>query len=97
SRCTLFPYTTLFRSIVKSGELSQADVVVLDPPRAGATAPVVRGITESRPRKIVHVSCDVATFSRDVATYREMGWHMESLRVFDIDRKSTRLNSSHVS
>lgn len=72
------------RDIVKSGELSQADVVVLDPPRAGATAPVVRGITESRPRKIVHVSCDVATFSRDVATYREMGWHMESLRVFDI-------------
>lgn len=72
------------RNIVKSGELSQADVVVLDPPRAGATAPVVRGITESKPRKIVHVSCDVATFSRDAATYREMGWHMESLRVFDI-------------
>lgn len=72
------------RKVVAAGKLPQASVVVLDPPRAGAGAAVVRGITALKPRKIVHVSCDPATFARDVATYYELGWEMTALRAFDI-------------
>jgi len=69
---------------VAEGQLPTADVVVLDPPRAGAGAEVIRGMIATKPRKIVHVSCDPATFARDVATYYELGWEMASLRAFDI-------------
>lgn len=59
------------------------DVVVLDPPRSGAGARVVRMLVEASPRAIAYVACDPAAFARDVATFREAGWHLSTLRVFD--------------
>lgn len=72
------------RRIARRGELPRVSVAVLDPPRAGAGAEVIRALVASGPRKIVHVSCDPATFARDVATYYELGWQMRKLRAFDI-------------
>jgi 23S rRNA (uracil1939-C5)-methyltransferase len=45
-----------------------ADVVVLNPPRAGIDASVAQTLnaTTPRPRAIVYVSCDPATLARDV-------------------------------
>jgi tRNA/tmRNA/rRNA uracil-C5-methylase (TrmA/RlmC/RlmD family) len=59
------------------------EVVVIDPPRAGAGRPVVAGIAEHAPRRIVHIGCDPASFARDVALYREQGYELEALRAFD--------------
>jgi tRNA/tmRNA/rRNA uracil-C5-methylase (TrmA/RlmC/RlmD family) len=59
------------------------DLVVLDPPRAGAGGDVVAAIVARRPRAIAYVACDPAAFARDVATFRELGWRLDALRVFD--------------
>ncbi|GIF18366.1 tRNA/tmRNA/rRNA uracil-C5-methylase (TrmA/RlmC/RlmD family) [Actinoplanes tereljensis] len=59
------------------------DLVVLDPPRAGAGARVVRGIAEARPRAVAYVACDPAALARDVATFRDLGWQLTTLRAFD--------------
>jgi tRNA/tmRNA/rRNA uracil-C5-methylase (TrmA/RlmC/RlmD family) len=59
------------------------DVVVLDPPRSGAGAKVVRALMAAGPRAVGYVSCDPASFARDVATFREAGWRLSALRAFD--------------
>jgi tRNA/tmRNA/rRNA uracil-C5-methylase (TrmA/RlmC/RlmD family) len=60
------------------------DGVVLDPPRKGAGAAVVRGIAARGPRVIVYVACDPAALARDVATLADAGYRMTDLRAFDL-------------
>jgi tRNA/tmRNA/rRNA uracil-C5-methylase (TrmA/RlmC/RlmD family) len=63
--------------------LDPADLVVLDPPRAGAGPDVLRAIVASAPRAIGYVSCDPATLARDVAAAVGAGWRLTALRAFD--------------
>jgi len=64
--------------------LSTPDIVVLDPPRAGAGRVVVEGIVAAGPRAVAYVACDPATFARDVGTFRAAGWRLADLRAYDI-------------
>jgi tRNA/tmRNA/rRNA uracil-C5-methylase (TrmA/RlmC/RlmD family) len=66
-----------------TGRVRRADLVVLDPPRAGAGAAVVRRLIGLRPRAIAYVACDPAPFARDVRTFRDAGWELTRLRAFD--------------
>ncbi|MDG4766996.1 TRAM domain-containing protein [Solwaraspora sp. WMMD406] len=59
------------------------DLVVLDPPRAGAGARVVRDIAGAARRAVAYVACDPAALARDVRTFRECGWTLRSLVGFD--------------
>jgi len=61
-----------------------ADVVILNPPRTGASAPVIAAIRDATPspRAVVYVSCDPATLARDVG--RLPGWRIAGLRSFDM-------------
>ncbi|MEU1589194.1 TRAM domain-containing protein [Micromonospora sp. NPDC005710] len=60
------------------------DVVVLDPPRSGAGAPVVRALAAAGPRAVAYVACDPAAFARDVRTFTDLGWRLAALRGFDL-------------
>jgi 23S rRNA (uracil1939-C5)-methyltransferase len=60
------------------------DVVVLDPPRTGAEAPVAE-LHRSMPRRIVYVSCHPATLARDAAVLvGQLGYRLRAARVFDM-------------
>ena len=61
-----------------------ADLVVLDPPREGARALVVEQVVERSPRAVAYVACDPAALARDVATFQKFGYHLRSLRAFDM-------------
>ncbi|WP_082523252.1 class I SAM-dependent RNA methyltransferase [Geodermatophilus sp. Leaf369] len=59
------------------------DVVVLDPPRAGAGREVSAVLADSGARAVVYVACDPASLARDVAVFAESGWSVTGLRAFD--------------
>ncbi|RDI64664.1 class I SAM-dependent RNA methyltransferase [Nocardia pseudobrasiliensis] len=58
-------------------------VIVLDPPRAGAGKQVVAAMTACVPARIVHIGCDPAAFARDIGLYRTAGYRPTRLRAFD--------------
>lgn len=62
-----------------------ADVVVLDPPRAGAGVKVVEAIMRADPATVIYVSCDAATLARDLKVFAGRGYtpdHIEGLDLF---------------
>ncbi len=52
---------------------TDADVIVVDPPRAGLAADVVSRLSEQPARAIAYVSCDPATLARDLGRFEEAG------------------------
>jgi len=61
-----------------------ANVVVLDPPRAGAGAKVVADIVRLAPRTVVYVACDPVALARDAKTFATLGYDLVELRAFDL-------------
>lgn len=66
-----------------SEQQTRPDVVVLDPPRAGAGVATMRALLDLHPRAVAYVSCDPATLARDVAEAVRLGWQLTRLRAFD--------------
>jgi tRNA/tmRNA/rRNA uracil-C5-methylase (TrmA/RlmC/RlmD family) len=66
--------------------VGRPDLVVLDPAREGAGKPVMAALAalSPLPRRIVYVSCDPASFARDLRVMLDAGWTMPSLRAFDL-------------
>ena len=60
------------------------DALVLDPPRAGAGKAVVGQLVAAQPRAIAYVSCDPASFARDLGYFHRSGWVLAGLRAFDL-------------
>ncbi len=64
--------------------LAHPDVVVLDPPRAGAHAKVCRQIAEAAPHAIVYIACDCTSLARDTATILDLGYELADIHAYDI-------------
>ncbi|MDO5535593.1 MAG: class I SAM-dependent RNA methyltransferase, partial [Propionibacteriaceae bacterium] len=60
------------------------DIVVLDPPRAGAGANVIAQVCARRPRVVAYVACDPVALARDLATAAGHGYEVASVRAFDL-------------
>jgi tRNA/tmRNA/rRNA uracil-C5-methylase (TrmA/RlmC/RlmD family) len=66
-------------------ELRACELTVLDPPRQGAGKAVTAALAGlKRLRRIVYVSCDPATFARDLRVLLDAGWSLGTLRAFDL-------------
>ncbi|MFC2735802.1 MAG: class I SAM-dependent RNA methyltransferase [Parascardovia denticolens] len=74
------------RSLTAHGhaQLTKPDVILLDPPRAGAGRKVCQQMAESGAKTIVYVSCDVTNLARDTAYLTEAGYHISDIQAYDI-------------
>ena len=60
------------------------DVAVVDPPRAGLSAKIVRRLLEPAPRRIVYVSCNPTTLAPNAAQIVEAGYRLVKVRPVDM-------------
>jgi len=60
------------------------DVIVIDPPRKGVEPAVIQAIAQAGPRRVVYVSCNVATQARDAALLREVGYKLNKVQPVDM-------------
>ncbi len=62
----------------------RADVIVLDPPRAGATLKTLERVLAFVPQKIVYVSCNPSTLARDLKFFHLFGFRLDRLQPVDM-------------
>ena len=60
------------------------DVVFTDPPRAGCDARFLRSVLRLRPDRVVYVSCNPETLSRDLETLIAGGYRAEYAQPVDM-------------
>lgn len=60
------------------------DVIVIDPPRKGVEPAVIDAIAKASPRRVVYVSCNVATQARDAALLCERGYRLDRVQPVDM-------------
>ncbi len=60
------------------------DVVLLDPPRSGLDIYSFDALMGLNIPKIIYISCDVATFARDVKKMTALGYHLSEVTPFDM-------------
>ena len=60
------------------------DVLVVDPPRAGLSAKIVRRVIEAGPTRIVYVSCNPTTLAPNAAQLVEAGYALRRVRPVDM-------------
>lgn len=66
-----------------AGQRTRADVAVLDPPRTGAGRDVIDLLAAAEVPRIIHIGCEAASFARDIGLYRDRGYAVEHLTVYD--------------
>jgi 23S rRNA (uracil1939-C5)-methyltransferase len=68
----------------KSHEAPRPDLVLLDPPRAGAGALVIERIAALEAPRVTYVSCDPATLARDLRMLVDYGYRIDSITALDM-------------
>ncbi|MBF0778749.1 23S rRNA (uracil(1939)-C(5))-methyltransferase RlmD [Streptococcus cuniculi] len=62
----------------------KATVLVVDPPRKGLTETFIKASSQMTPDKIVYISCNIATLSRDLKRYQELGYQLSKIQPVDL-------------
>jgi 23S rRNA (uracil1939-C5)-methyltransferase len=62
----------------------RCDVIVLDPPRAGATLKTLERVLAFVPGRIVYVSCNPSTLARDLKFFHLFGFRLDRLQPVDM-------------
>lgn len=66
------------------GKTIKPNVVILDPPRAGASERFLKAVITAKPERVVYVSCDLETLARDLKILENGGYRVEKIQGVDM-------------
>jgi 23S rRNA (uracil1939-C5)-methyltransferase len=67
--------------------------LIVDPPRTGMSKQALDGVLRARASRLVYVSCDVATLSRDLRRMIDAGYRLDHLEAFDLFPNTAHVES----
>lgn len=67
-----------------SARLPSDSTIIVDPPRTGISRAAMQAVLALRARRIVYVSCDVATMARDARRVVDAGYRLGHLAALDL-------------
>ena len=70
------------RDMAAAGE--QADVVLMDPPRAGSDEAFLSSVLTLAPKRVVYISCNPETLARDVLFLTKRGYRVQRIQPVDM-------------
>jgi tRNA/tmRNA/rRNA uracil-C5-methylase (TrmA/RlmC/RlmD family) len=71
-------------AFVAGADLTAEALVITDPPRSGMTGGLRRDLVRWRPRRVLMLGCDPATWARDAADLCDNGYRVTSVELFDL-------------
>ena len=77
------------QSMAEKGE--KFDIVITDPPRSGCSKKFLESLITLSPKKVIYVSCNPETLTRDLFTLRKGGYRIRKIQPVDMFP-----NTSHV-
>jgi 23S rRNA (uracil1939-C5)-methyltransferase len=75
---------TSVEDFLRHDKPTASETFIVDPPRTGMSQDAVRAIVGLRPKRIVYVSCDVATLARDARVLMNADYSLVEIDAFDL-------------
>ncbi|MFC4401670.1 23S rRNA (uracil(1939)-C(5))-methyltransferase RlmD [Gracilibacillus xinjiangensis] len=69
------------------------DVIVVDPPRKGCEESFLQAMIEMKPKRIVYVSCNPSTLSRDLRILEDGGYETNEVQPVDMFPQTTHVEA----
>jgi 23S rRNA (uracil1939-C5)-methyltransferase len=73
-----------FINICIENKIPKPDTIILDPPRSGVHKNTIKDIIELNPKKIIYVSCNPTTQTRDVKLLTDTGYNLIKMKPVDM-------------
>ncbi|MBN1053439.1 23S rRNA (uracil(1939)-C(5))-methyltransferase RlmD [Clostridium botulinum] len=71
----------------------KADIIVVDPPRKGCDIKLLEAIGDVKPERVVYVSCDPSTLSRDLKILDEKGYKVVEIQPVDMFPQTSHIEN----
>ena len=76
-----------------AAERAHCDVLMMDPPRAGASPAFIRSAGKLKPDRIVYVSCKIETLERDLTLLKKEGYRVTRIQPVDMFPHTTGIET----